>query len=97
MKITRRKLRRLIKEAIDPNIIPKIAVLINSEDQEDQNSPVTNSQETCSSIKQQNSPISNRENYVHRIFNEAIDTNTEPKLSPRQVPENSQTSKPVVS
>ena len=37
MKITRRKLRRLIKEAIDPNIIPKIMTLINSENQEDQN------------------------------------------------------------
>ena len=37
MKITRRKLRRLIKEAIDPNAIPEITVLINSDNQEDQN------------------------------------------------------------
>ena len=37
MKITRRKLRRLIKEAIDPNSIPKIMMLINSDNQEDQN------------------------------------------------------------
>ena len=37
MKITRRQLRRLIKEAIDPNIVPKIMMLINSGDQENQN------------------------------------------------------------